>query len=61
VCHKTAYSLRQARDALVRVQKRRKRRPEKRYYFCPDCGAYHLTSQSKWLDKPKRRTQLWKS
>jgi hypothetical protein len=51
ICFKTAYSLREARDALVRLKRKRKKRPEKKYYYCRDCGAYHLTSHGKRFDK----------
>lgn len=40
------YETYQVQSALTHTQKKRGEKGAKRYYKCPDCGAYHLTSQN---------------
>lgn len=44
-CGKHCFSEKGARTALNKAKRsKRQRRREKRFYYCHDCNAYHLTS-----------------
>jgi hypothetical protein len=48
-CHKQGYaSAYRAARALLKIVRRPSRcRREKRFYYCDECGSWHLTSQEK--------------
>ncbi len=33
-------------------------REEKRFYLCPFCGAFHLTSKNEWFDRNPKETRI---
>lgn len=44
-CTKRAYTKQEAITQLNRVRKLRRKRRAERYYECPTCNKYHLTSK----------------
>jgi len=61
MCKKRCFSKAEASDLVYtarwyRKHKRAKRRKERRFYWCEECNAFHVTSQtyhhdrSKWVD-----------
>ena len=53
MCNKNGYSLKEVRTVLneVKRNKNKKYRRESRYYLCPLCSTYHLTSQEEYFEK----------
>lgn len=50
MCTKNGYSLKEARTTLNEVKRNRNKqyRKECRYYLCPSCNLYHLTSDKEY-------------
>jgi len=53
MCRKNGYSLKEARTVLNEAKRNRgkKYRKECRYYLCPVCEQYHLTSEEEYSEK----------
>lgn len=51
MCDKIKFSKREAQEALNSIlrNRRHKHRREQRYYHCPDCNHWHLTSKPEYV------------
>ena len=52
-CHKEKFDKKTAKTILNKCKK--EHRPECRIYECPECNAWHLTSEEEYEDKTNNR------